>query len=119
MLNLKNRNEFISYGRRGEKFMFNSKENFYVTSGVKESIHPIIISEMIESIFRIKNSMEVDYLQIFNIVNEQGKIRIKHFQEVPEFEEEFIIKGIPNEFEGTVYIIDDLTHSTVLLSDEY
>lgn len=99
--------------------MFNVKKPFYITRGVKEEIHPVLIKEMIDSVMRLKKSVAVDYLQIFKFSQEGDKTWIEHIQEEPAHKKTLMFKGIPNKFEEKVYIIDNGSYITVLLADEY
>lgn len=62
--------------------------------------------------------VDKDYLQVFYLSSENGKQRIKHTQEVPEYSREYVLDtGIP--ITETIFVIDDKTHSTMLLASEY
>lgn len=99
--------------------MFSVKNPFYITQGVKRNIHPRLIKEMLDSVMRLREFEEVDYLQIFTFSQKGDKTLIEHTQEEPAHKKKLVFKGIPNKFEGTVYIIDNVTHTTVLLANEY
>ncbi len=81
-----------------------------------------------------------DYLQIFKLSNENGQQKITHIQEEPEYKREYLLTtGTPiympalrsnskyrdgldarsGIFEGKIFVIDDETHSTMLLAEEY
>ena len=67
------------------------------------------------------NQMSVDtkdYLQVFNLSCDNGRQRIKHSQEDPEYSKEYVFDtGIP--ITEKVFVIDDGTHSTMILAEEY
>lgn len=99
--------------------MFDIKNPIYMTKGVQAEIHPRLVKEMIDSIVRLKDSVEVDYLQVFRFSQDGTKTRIEHTQEEPDYKKTLVLKGIPNKFEGKVYIIDSGSYTTVLLAEEY
>ena len=59
-----------------------------------------------------------DYLQIFSLYAIGGRQRIKHTQEVPEYSKEYVI-STENPITEKVFVIDDKTHSTMILANEY
>ena len=64
-------------------------------------------------------SVPQDYLQVFNLYQENGKQKIEHIQEVHEYRREYLITLDIPIFTGKVFVIDDETHSTMLLASEY
>ena len=64
-------------------------------------------------------SVPQDYLQVFNLSQENGQQKIEHVQEVPEYRREYLITLDIPIFTGKVFVIDDETHSTMLLASEY
>ena len=62
--------------------------------------------------------VDKDYLQVFSLSAKGGKQRIKHTQEAPEYSKEYVI-FIENPVTEKVFIIDDRTHSTMILANEY
>ena len=62
--------------------------------------------------------VEKDYLQVFCLSDENGKQRIKHTQEIPEYCKEYVF-NIGTTINAKVFVIDDKTHSTMLLAEEY
>ena len=59
-----------------------------------------------------------DYLQIFRLSVSGRKQKIIHEQEEPEYSQEYTI-NIELPVTEKVYVIDDETHSTMLLASEY
>lgn len=59
-----------------------------------------------------------DYLQIFSLYAKDGRQRIKHTQEVPEYSKEYVI-STENPITEKIFVIDDKTHSTMILANEY
>lgn len=63
---------------------------------------------------------EADYLQIFELQKTPEGTLIVHKQEVPPYEHELLLQDFNMlEYNEKVYIIDDETHSTMLLAEEY
>ena len=59
-----------------------------------------------------------DYLQVFYLSAQNGKQRIKHSQEVPQYSAEYIF-DTDSPITEKIFVIDDDTHSTMLLASEY
>lgn len=93
--------------------MFNNKR--MMTRRVASEV-PFILQLAMWSMI---DSMQVpkDYLQIFRLYVEDGKQRIIHEQEQPEYKKEYLLDA-PSLY-AKIYVIDDETHSTMLFSDEY
>ena len=95
-------------------YIFNNKK--YITNGIDEKVPSLLQAIMWELI----NQMPVDkdYLQVFSLSIDNGRQRIKHSQEVPEYTREYVFNtGMP--ICDKVFVIDDETHSTMLLANEY
>ena len=93
--------------------MFNS--NRYITKGVQSEIPAGLQFFMWNCISAVP---EPDYLQIFRLKADNGKQKIVHEQEVPEFRREYHLPS-DNPITAKVYVIDDGDHSTMLLAEEY
>ena len=89
----------------------------YVTRGIAENLNPILMTILWEMIDNL--TIPQDYLQVFNLSEENGKQKIEHIQEVPEYRQEYLINTGTPVFIGKVFVIDDETHSTMLLASEY
>jgi len=50
--------------------------------------------------------------------SENGKQKITHTQEVPEYKKEYIF-NTGTVITAKIFVIDDKTHSTMLLAEEY
>ena len=105
----------------GYKF---NRETRYVTKGVNSEIPleiQVLIWRCVDEL--VESNMETDYLQVFKFNEEkQGFLSIIHTQEQPEYKKEVsvmmedrFLKLIGN----IVFLIDDKTHSTAILSREY
>ena len=95
----------------------------YVSRGINDEIPIDLQVFMWQLIEDLKDTIEdVDYLQVFTIstVDEsENKVRIIHSQEVPEYKKIWIFKASEHCNEEKIFVIDDGTHSTMLLADEY
>ncbi|SNY26891.1 protein of unknown function [Orenia metallireducens] len=102
--------------------MFDIGQDRYITKGIKYSLDSklqIILWQMIEE---ARKEVALDYLQIFKLSkyskNGRGLQRIIHTQEQPEYERTIYVP-VEKCINEKVYVIDDKTHSTMLLASEY
>ena len=96
-----------------EKF----KNKRFITKGIAENVNPLLQIFMWECIDGLK--VPKDYLQVFELTVEEGKKKIKHIQEEPEYQKEYLL-GVDTPFYGgKIFVIDDETHSTMLLAEDY
>ena len=93
--------------------MFSNKR--YLTKGVQADIPFELQIFMWEC---IKEVPEPDYLQIFRLSDFNGKQRVIHEQEIPEYKREYFL-AVTEPINQKVYVIDDGDHSTMLLAEEY
>ena len=96
-----------------EKF----KNQRFITKGIAENVHPLLQIFMWECIDSL--NLPKDYLQIFELTAEDGKKKIKHIQEEPEYQKEYLLDADTPFYVGKIFVIDDLLHSTMLLAEEY
>lgn len=89
----------------------------FITKGVEENINPFLQIFMWQCIDELP--LPQDYLQVFDLTIENGKQKIKHTQEEPEYHKEYILNSNAHFYSGRIFIIDDETHSTMLLAEEY
>ena len=62
--------------------------------------------------------VEKDYLQVFSLSDDNGRQRIKHTQEEPEYTKEYVLDtGVP--ITEKIFVIDNETYCTMLLANEY
>ena len=88
-----------------------------LTAGVNQRIHPALQLLMW---FMIEEVPEADYLQIFELKEIADGVEIRHSQEVPPYERILFVQCVVEEgFSEKIYVIDDETHSTMLLAEEY
>ena len=93
--------------------MFNSPK--YITKGVQEEIPPVLQLFIWKLVLQLPEPK--DYLQVFKLSNQNGKQKIIHIQEQPEYEKEYILDMAP--VTEKIYVIDDDDHCTMLLAQEY
>lgn len=98
---------------RKSKFMFTNR---YITKGVQSEIPVVLQIFMWDCISALPEPK--DYLQIFRLSVSDGKQKIVHEQEQPEFKREYLLT-VPNPVTTKVYVIDDEDHCTMLLAEEY
>lgn len=99
--------------------MFKPGKEIYLTKGILEAVDDGLIYRIFDCIHRMKKHTEPDYLQVFNISIEENAMVIRHHQEVPAFTQEVKVQNFEKSFEGKIYVIDDGSYITVLLSEEY
>ncbi len=96
--------------------MFNNPH--YITKGISRNIPPWLINLM----WFMIHQMEVenkDYLQVFELEKQpDGKQYICHKQEQPPYKYELCLE-CKNAVTAKIFVIDDQTHSTMLLTEEY
>ena len=98
----------------GGIFIFNNQK--FITRGVAENI-PIPLQLLMWEMIRTL-PVDKDYLQVFSLSEKDGKQFITHTQEEPEYEKEYVLNLVPV-ITGKVFVIDDKTHSTMLMNYEY
>ena len=95
--------------------MFNNPR--YATSGINSEL-PLMLQIILWGLIDSMEVAEKDYLQVFCLSNDNGKQRIIHEQEQPEYRKEYLFPS-KNPVTAKVYVIDDESHSTMLLAEEY
>jgi len=88
-----------------------------ITKGVDEKINPLLQLFMWQCIDSMPQPK--DYLQVFEFEEEMGKQKVIHSQEEPEYRREYMLLASAPFFIGKIFVIDDETHSTMLLAEEY
>ena len=96
----------------------------YKTCGVVNEIPielQLILWDLIDQL-KEKNH-QLDYLQIFELkikydADGKKKQHVRHFQEEPPYESVIILE-CEEPLNQKIYVIDDETHSTMLLAEEY
>lgn len=90
--------------------------NRYITKGVQSEVPIVLRLFMWDCISALPEPK--DYLQIFKLSVSDGKQKIVHEQEQPEFKREYLLT-VSNPVTAKVYVIDSETYSTMLLAEEY
>ena len=88
----------------------------YLTRGVQTAIPfelQFFMWELIDQLSEPK-----DYFQVFKLTVQDGKQHISHESEQPEYHKEYDI-DTANPVTAKIYVIDDDTHCTMLLAEEY
>ena len=95
--------------------MFNNPR--YATSGINSEL-PLMTQIILWGLIDTMEVVRKDYLQVFLLSVEDRQQRIIHEQEQPEYRKEYLFPS-DNPVTAKVYVIDDETHSTMLLAEEY
>ena len=66
-----------------------------------------------------KRVVELDYLQVFGLSGDEGKQKIVHSQEVPEYHAVYKFDNFVSPLNSKLYVIDNCTYVTMLLCNEY
>ena len=98
-------------------------EKRYITKGISSEI-PFYLQNLMWLMIDSMEVSEKDYLQVFKLekVDVCGKTfqKITHSQEQPEYKNSMVVPVDEEEvFEGKVFVIDDVSHCTMLLAEEY
>ena len=93
------------------------KNKHYISKGVDSKVNPLLQLFMWQCIDDM--SPPKDYLHVFKCSVYDGKQKIMHIQEEPEYEGEYLIISDAPFFVGKIFVIDDETHSTMILAEEY
>ena len=62
--------------------------------------------------------VDIDYLQVFSLSAQNGRQRVIHTQEVPEYKREYVF-NIGTAINAKIYVIDSGTYSIMLFAQEY
>ena len=96
--------------------MFEKSKGRYLTRGVDAEI-PLYLQMFLWA--AVDNMPQPkDYLQVFQLSEENGLQIVHHTSEQPQFEMTYIVEA-QKPVTVKVYIIDDSEHSTMLLAEEY
>ncbi|WP_176239068.1 DUF960 family protein [Mariniplasma anaerobium] len=99
-----------------------SRSTRYLTRGISETVPLEIQIFMWSEIDKVVVAEQVDYLQVFEFKVKENHIEIEHRQEDPAYKKVHKVKKL-NDYisldQIKVFVIDDIDHSTMLLSSEY
>ena len=93
------------------------KNQRYVTRGISNEL-PLMLQIILWGLIDSMEVVEKDYLQVFCLSAESGKQKIIHRQELPEYSKEYLFPS-ENPITAKIFVIDDETHTTMLLAEEY
>ncbi len=98
-----------------EKSMFNNQR--YVTKGITSTV-PLVTQIILWDCIDSMKIERKDYLQVFKLVANGSNQQVTHTQEEPPYERIFTF---PSDYPITakIFVIDDETHTTMLLAEEY
>lgn len=97
--------------------------NRYITKGVQQEIPLELQLFMWNCIDTLKEQgQELDYLQVFELTKERADDiffqKIEHRQEVPKYSMTYRL--FPKDMvETKIFVIDDGSHSTMMLAEDY
>ena len=89
----------------------------YCTKGISETVP--LLTQII--LWGLIDSMEVekkDYLQVFKLTTDGTTQHVTHTQEQPPYERTLEFRT-DNPITAKIFVIDDETHTTMLLAEEY
>ena len=89
----------------------------YITRGVQSEIPDALMLLMWQMIAAMRTAQK-DYLQVFTLTKTPTGQHIVHEQEQPPYQYELDVP-CDDAVNAKVFVIDDLTHSTMLLAEEY
>lgn len=89
----------------------------YITRGVQGEIPDALMLLMWQMIAAMRTAQK-DYLQVFTLTKTPTGQHIVHEQEQPTYRYELDVP-CDDAVYAKVFVIDDLTHSTMLLAEEY
>ena len=91
----------------------------YVTKGIAETV-PLRLQLILWNMIDTMQMTDKDYLQVFELSEDNGRQKIVHKQEAPMYEKEYLMDVSDTPFVcAKIFVIDDTTHSTMLLASEY
>jgi hypothetical protein len=88
----------------------------YLTRGVDESI-PLRLQTLLWEMIDLLPP-ERDYMQVFRLEPFGGMQQVIHTSEEPEYKKVFLFPS-DDPVTAKIYVIDDDTHTTMLLAEEY
>ena len=95
--------------------MFNNPR--YCTRGISETV-PLLTQIVLWDLIDSMEAAEKDYLQVFQLTTDGTTQHIIHSQEQPPYERK--LEFCTDEpITAKIFVIDDETHTTMLLAEEY
>ena len=94
----------------------------FITRGIQSEV-PVWMQEFMWQSIDKMDVVAKDYLQVFRLIQsgQPGKLvqKIIHSQEEPVYKKEYLFPGVASIIESRIFVIDDSSHCTMLLADEY
>jgi hypothetical protein len=91
--------------------------NKYITRGISLEV-PLPLQLLMWTLI-MDLPCERDYLQVFELSVSQGKQKVIHKQECPEYQREYILLADEKCVTAKIFVIDDIEVCTMLLAEEY
>lgn len=95
--------------------MFNNPK--YLTRGVQDTI-PVWLIRLMWFMVSAMEVKQQSYLQVFRLQKTAAGQHITHSQEQPLYHQELDVP-CSDAVDAKIFVIDDTTHSTMLLAEEY
>ncbi|MGN0688651.1 MAG: DUF960 domain-containing protein [Oscillospiraceae bacterium] len=94
--------------------MYNNQR--YAAKGITAAV-PLSIQHILWYMIHTMKG-DKDYLQVFELSQKDGKQHIVHRQEQPDYSMQYTF-NVTDPIAAKIYVIDDGSHSTMLLAEEY
>ena len=98
-----------------EKSMFNNQR--YATRGITSTV-PLVTQIILWDCIDSMKVERKDYLQVFKLVANGTNQQVTHSQEEPAYERTFTFSA-DEPITAKIFVIDDETHTAMLLAEEY
>ena len=95
--------------------MFNNQR--YATKGITSTV-PLVTQIILWDCIDSMKTERKDYLQVFKLVANGSNQQVTHTQEEPPYERTFTFPS-DAPITAKIFVIDDETHTTMLLAEEY
>ena len=89
----------------------------YCTKGISETV-PLLTQIILWDLIDSMEVEEKDYLQVFKLTTDSKTQHVTHTQEQPPYERTLEFRT-DNPITAKIFVIDDETHTTMLLAEEY
>ena len=89
----------------------------YCTKGISETV-PLLTQIILWDLIDSMKVAEKDYLQVFKLAATDKTQHVTHSQEQPPYEHTLEFRT-DNPITAKIFVIDDETHTTMLLAEEY
>ena len=89
----------------------------YATRGVTATV-PLVLQIVLWDLIDSMEVAEKDYLQVFRLTTDDTTQHITHTQEQTPYERTLEFRT-DNPITAKIFVIDDETHTTMLLAEEY